>query len=206
MSEGKIEAKETTRIRAQEEARTSHWFYSRRGPAFLSSLFRLGDASLQRVRPYIHKGQVVADLGCGWGYFSFALANLVGPEGKVYAVDLGKNNIQSIRKKINKGDQHNIEAYCSSASDLNFINDRTIDFVFANGLLCSMAYFRPLAVSEIQRILKESGKAYISLGMTPPFGYVGKAEWDQIMEGFVVEQGGSFKDMWAVVSLKPDGA
>ena len=33
-------------------------------------------------------GEAVADLGCGSGYFTFRLADKVGPKGKVFAVDI----------------------------------------------------------------------------------------------------------------------
>jgi len=60
---------------------------------------------------------------------------------------------------------------------------------------------RQLSVSEIKRILKPEGKAYISLGAGPPFGLVNEEEWKTILEGFKVEKGGSYKEKWAVVSL-----
>ena len=85
--------------------------------------------------PWSRKGKWVADLGCGSGHYTFALAELVGPEGKVYAVDLGKNCIRGIQKKSKKRGYHNIEARTSSAADLSFIKDRSVDFVLANGLL-----------------------------------------------------------------------
>jgi ubiquinone/menaquinone biosynthesis C-methylase UbiE len=181
-----------------EELRTSHWLFSRRGPAFLDPLVRLFDHADRLVEPYVQKGHVVADIGCGWGYCSFVFANLVGPEGKV---DLAQKCIRMIQKKAEKRGYHNIEAHASTAASMSFISDGSVDFVFANGLLCSMAYDRQLAVNEIKRILKPSGKAYLSLGMTPPFGYVNQAEWESIMQGFAVERGGSFRELWAIVSL-----
>jgi ubiquinone/menaquinone biosynthesis C-methylase UbiE len=187
-----------------EEARTSHWLFSRRGPAFLDPIARVFDHSVRSIGPYIKKGQVVADIGCGWGYFSFALADLVGPEGKVYSVDLAKKCIRVIRKKAEKRGYHNIEAHASTAADLSFISDRSVDFVFANGLLCSMAIDRQLAVNEMKRILKPTAMAYLSLGFPPPFGYVDQPEWEDILSGFKVERGGSFKELWALVSLKQE--
>jgi len=65
-----------------------------------------------------------------------------------------------------------------------------------------MAYDRQLSVSEIKRILKTTGQAYLSLGAGPPFGFVGHEEWEQILKEFNVEQGGSYKERWALVSLK----
>ena len=65
-----------------------------------------------------------------------------------------------------------------------------------------MPYDRQLSVSEMKRILKSTGQAYLSLGAPPPLGFVGKAEWKEILAGFTVERGGSYRKMWALVSLK----
>ena len=67
-----------------------------------------------------------------------------------------------------------------------------------------MAYDRQLSVNEMKRILKTKGQAYLSLGAGPPLGFVGKAEWEEILKGFMVERGGSYKEKWAVVSLKQE--
>ncbi len=181
--------------------RVAHWLSSRRGPAFLGPMIRLGDRSIRRVAAYVQKGQVAADIGCGWGHYSFALAEMVGPRGKVYAVDLARKCILAIKKKAEKGGwQQVVEARESTAADLGFIKDGSVDFVFANGLLCSMAVDRPSAVGEIKRILKPTGHAYLSLGAAPPFGYVDRDEWSQILEGFLVEKGGAYEERWAIVS------
>ena len=63
---------------------------------------------------------------------------------------------------------------------------------------------RQLSVSEMKRILKTNGRAYLSLGVGPPFGFVDHEEWEQILKEFKVEQGGSYKEKWAVVSLRRD--
>lgn len=204
MNQGEAKTEKEQSPKNLEEARTSHWLFSRRGPAFLGPIVRIFDHSEKIVGPYIKKGQVVADIGCGWGYFSFALVDLVGPEGKVYSVDLAKKCIRVIQNKAEKRGYHNIEAHTSTAAVLSFIPDGSVDFVFANGLLCSMAIDRQLAVNEMKRILKPTGMAYLSLGSPPPFGFVDQPEWDDILAGFKVEQGGSFKEMWALVSLKQE--
>ena len=187
-----------------ETKRTAHPIFSRRGPACLAPLFRLGDKSLRRVAASVKRGQVVADLGCGWGHYSFALADMVGPEGKVYAVDLASKCITAINRKAEKRGCQAIEAHASTAADLSFIKDGTVDLVFANGLLCSMATDRPSVVAEIKRILKPAGQAYLSLGAAPPLGYVGRTEWADILEGFRVDEGGAFEKRWALVSLRAD--
>ena len=67
-----------------------------------------------------------------------------------------------------------------------------------------MANDRQLSVSEIKRILKTTGQAFLSLGADPPFGFMDQAEWEQMLKGFRVEKGGSYKEKWAVVSVKQD--
>jgi ubiquinone/menaquinone biosynthesis C-methylase UbiE len=107
----------------------------RRPPANLNPIRRLFESPQRTIGPYVKNGQVVADLGCGPGYYTLALAESVGPEGKVYAVDLDKKCIQALKEKADKGGHHNIQIHASSASDVSFIKDRSVDFVLANGLL-----------------------------------------------------------------------
>lgn len=204
MSKEKRKAGKKKQQKDQTRSKWSHWLFLRRPPAFLDPIRRLFEPPEKLIEPYVNNGQVVADLGCGSGYYSFVLSELVGPKGKVYAVDLGKNCIRAVENRIKKGSYRNIEAHASSASDVSFIKDRSVDFVLANGLLCSMANHREAAVSEIKRILKEKGQAYLSLGAGPPFGYVDLEEWGGILKGFRVEQGGSYKEKWAVVSVKQE--
>ena len=151
---------------------------------------------------YVTKGQVVADLGCGPGYYTLPLAEAVGPEGKAYAVDSDKKAIRALEEKARKHGYHNIEAHATSASDLSFIKDESVDFVLACDLLCSIApRHRETAVNEIKRILKPDGKAYLSASLGAVLGVwssnIGRADWEKILEGLSVERRG--KD-WAVIS------
>jgi SAM-dependent methyltransferase len=170
----------------------------------IKRLFNRDPSIPQRhIGRYVTNGQVAADLGCGSGYYSLALAACVGSEGRVYAVDLNVKAIRELEEKANKNGYHNIEAHSSSVADLSFIMNGAIDFVLANGLLCTMAEHRQLAVNEIRRILKPGGQAYLSLGWPPPLGFVGEEEWEKILEGFrVLRRGGDFLHKWAVVSAK----
>ena len=204
MSKEKRAVGNECRQKDQKKLNSSDWLFLRRPPAFLDPIRRLFESPKKLIEPYVKDGQVVADLGCGSGYYTFALAELVGPKGKIYAVDLGRSCIRALEKKARKSGYRNIEAHASSASDVSLIKDRSVDFVLANGLLCSMAEHRKEAVSEIRRILKAEGQAYLSLGAGPPFGYVDQAEWDNILKGFKIEQGGSYKKKWALVSVKQE--
>ena len=151
---------------------------------------------------YVKSGQVVADLGCGPGFYTLALADCVGNEGKVYAVDSDEKVIQALEKKMEKGGYHNIETQASSASNLGFIGDGSVDFILANGLLCSVAPQQlESVVSEMKRILKPEGKAYLSAAKG--WGsYMNEEKWKEMLEGFIVERSDDplIGDRWAIVS------
>ena len=166
---------------------------------------RLFENPTKSLEPYVKTGQTAIDLACNTGYYTLALAECVGSEGKVYAVDLDEKDIQTVQKKVDRSGYHNIELHTTSAADLSFIKDESVDFVLANGLLCSMSDQRPSAVKEIKRILKPNGQAYLSLGGPRPLGYVNRTEWEEILKGFKVKQRGQFFlgfQKWAIVSKK----
>lgn len=162
------------------------------------------DEAISQIKPFVQSGRVVADLGCNTGYYTLALAECVGPEGKVYAVDLKEEYIRGLEEKAGELGYRNIEFHASSASDLDFIENGSVDFVLANGLLCNMSEYRQQAVNEIKRVLTPDGQAYISLGAFPPLGFVDKAEWERILAGFKVKQSGGYLQKWALVTKKTD--
>ncbi len=162
--------------------------------------------SPQKYNAYVSAGQVVADLGCGPGYFTIPLAECVGPDGHVYAVDTYRKAIIALEKKALKRGLHNIEMQACSAGNLNFIPDHSVDFILADGLLCTIAPGeRDSAVSEMKRILKTNGKAYLVAGRLRPSYIEDDAAWEKILAGFAVEGRNSapYKgNYWALVSLK----
>jgi ubiquinone/menaquinone biosynthesis C-methylase UbiE len=183
---------------SSEEKRDKHF------PLFAhDNPFRRLFSSPSEFNSCVSEGQTVADLGCGPGYYTLALAERVGPKGKVYAVDSDEKAIRALEKKAVKHGYCNLEARVSSASDLSFIEGGSVDFILANGLLCSMApQQHELAVSEMKRVLKQGGKAYLSAAKGY-YSYMGEIEWERILEGFRVEgrgEGSFLGDRWALVS------
>ena len=51
----------------------------------------------------LHSGEVVADLGAGSGYFTFRMAPRVGKTGKVLAVDVQDEMLQTLRQRAAAG-------------------------------------------------------------------------------------------------------
>jgi ubiquinone/menaquinone biosynthesis C-methylase UbiE len=66
-----------------------------------------------RVKP----GQVVCDLGCGNGFYALKLAELVGPKGKVHAVDIQPEMLELLRKRARGSRITNVVPVLGSAVD-----------------------------------------------------------------------------------------
>ena len=95
-----------------------------------------------------------------------------------------KNSIRAVERKANKKAYKNIDAHVSSAAKLDFIEDETVDFVLADGLLCCVGLQdHPGAVSEIKRIMKPGGKALL-ITSTSSASYVDDQEWESILAKF----------------------
>ncbi len=65
----------------------------------------------------VKSGMIVADIGAGSGYHSFRLAKAVGAKGKVLAVDIQKEMLDIIRKRIKANKVKNIEAILGTETD-----------------------------------------------------------------------------------------
>jgi len=145
--------------------------------------------SPEKFNLYVSPGQIVADLGCGPGFYTCALAERVGPEGRVYAVDTSEKAIRALEKKVIKKGLRNIVYSVTSAADLSFIPDRSVDFVLASGLLCFVDPLdREKVINEIKRILKVSGKAHFDLTKGFPGFVMDEETWENILSGFTVEE------------------
>jgi len=64
---------------------TCPWWF---GYTFDNPIRRLFHDPKAILGDYVAPGQTVVDIGCGLGYFSLALARLVGPGGRVIAVEV----------------------------------------------------------------------------------------------------------------------
>jgi len=152
---------------------------------------RLVSPPKKKISRFIHSGSVAADIGCGPGYFTIPMAELVGPKGRVYAVDSDPKSIQAVIVKSQaRGLQKIIEARTASAADIQFIPDRSVDFVFANGLLCCMTDHMG-AVAQIKRILKPNALAYVSVSKIyrrHDSRAVRGEEWSHILTKFSVRE------------------
>jgi len=77
----------------------------------------------------LKKGEVIADIGAGSGYFAFRLARHVGDTGRVYAVDVSPEMIVHLNRRIRDVEMKNVVTILS-ASDDPLLAHTTIDRFF----------------------------------------------------------------------------
>ncbi|MBI5529459.1 MAG: methyltransferase domain-containing protein [Deltaproteobacteria bacterium] len=55
------------------------------------------------MEKFVRPGMRVADIGCGMGCFTVALAELAGPPGQVQAVDLQEQQLRAVGRRCRRG-------------------------------------------------------------------------------------------------------
>ncbi len=107
----------------------------------------------------LKKGDVFADIGSGIGYFSFPASKIIGPQGKVYAMDISEGMLNEIKKIIEGENILNIELVETTEDNL-VIPDNTINFAFTSTVLHEVDYLDSL-LEEIKRIMVNRGRLVI---------------------------------------------
>ncbi|MGC9135042.1 class I SAM-dependent methyltransferase [Caldisphaera sp.] len=151
-------------------------------PLVLDNPFRKILDRKDRVLNYVKGDMIVADIGCGPGFYTIKLSKIAKT---VYAVDSDKKMIDVLNKKIEKLGIKNVVTQVTSANNLK-IEPETVDFVFSNGVLCCMVDHKG-AINEIYRILKPKGKAYISVEtLSKGKTSVSENEWKELLSRFKI--------------------
>jgi ubiquinone/menaquinone biosynthesis C-methylase UbiE len=140
------------------------------------------------VEPFVREGMTVLDLGCGPGFFTLPMAELVGSSGRVIAADLQEGMLDRIRSRVSgTALEKRIVLHCCQdrrigvTSQVEFI----LLFYMVHELPDQAAFF-----SEMAGILHPAGQV---LMVEPPV-HVSKAAFDTSLEkaekaGFVHTEG-----------------
>lgn len=121
----------------------------------------------------ISDGQVVADLGVGYGHYSYALSRLVGQSGKVFAIDIQKGMIDRLKKEVDEKNIKNIEIIWGDIENIGGtkLREASVDVVLVSNVLFQTDSKAGL-VHECARILKNKGKVVL-IDWYESFGGVG---------------------------------
>ena len=77
----------------------------------------------------LDQGMAVADVGSGPGFYTFRLARALGPEGRVYAVELDRLYTDHVARVARQEGWRNVEAVLASSDDLGLPAD-SLDLAF----------------------------------------------------------------------------
>jgi ubiquinone/menaquinone biosynthesis C-methylase UbiE len=151
------------------------------------------------LSPYVEEGMTVLDVGCGPGFFTIDLAQMVGKTGRVVAADLQEGMLQKLRNKIEGTEIEKRIVLHKCEVDKIGLSEK-VDFI----LLFYMVHEVPRKESffnELQSIMKSDGRVYM---VEPPFHVSRKAFEETIKKasiaGFsVVERPKMFPNKVAVL-------
>jgi len=125
------------------------------------------------LAPYIEEGMTVLDLGCGPGFFSIDMAQMVGKSGRVIASDLQEGMLQKLREKL-KGTELEERITLHKCEDNKIGVSEDVDFVLAFYMLHEVPNQEDF-FNQIGSILKPNGQVLI---VEPPL-HVSKTEFEE---------------------------
>jgi ubiquinone/menaquinone biosynthesis C-methylase UbiE len=128
---------------------------------------------------HVEPGMKVLDAGCAMGFFSLAMARMVGPEGRVHSVDLQQRMIDSLVKRARKaGLSERIETRVCGGADLGIddLVDR-IDFALAFAVLHEVPDVS-LFLKQVNRALRQQGRLLVA----EPAGHVGRGAFEATLD------------------------
>jgi ubiquinone/menaquinone biosynthesis C-methylase UbiE len=113
--------------------------------------------------PFVTESMTVLEPGPGMGFFTLELARLVGPSGRVVAVDVQPAMLDALRRKAEKANlMSRIDLRQVQGDRMNLVDlEATVDFVLAFAMVHEVpdtaAFFR-----EIASLLRLGGKVLVA--------------------------------------------
>ena len=111
------------------------------------------------LAPHVREGMAVADIGCGMGYFTVALAGLVGGAGTVIAADLQQEMLDRTRKRVGRAAvADRVQFVRSGADDIGFPGpvDFVLVFWMAHEVEDAHRFF-----SQVRAVLRPQGRVLV---------------------------------------------
>jgi SAM-dependent methyltransferase len=103
------------------------------------------------LNPYVREGMIVLEPGPGMGFFTLELARLVGPSGRVVAVDIQPRMLSRLKRRAARaGLQARVDARLAASESLGIADlaggvDFTLAFALVHELPAAGPFFAELA-------------------------------------------------------------
>ncbi len=130
----------------------------------------------------IREGMKVGDLGAGSGHYAFSLVPLVGPTGKVYAIDIQEEVINRLENDIKQKRISNIETIWGDIEEANGtkLRDHVLDVIILSNTFFQLTQ-KENAIIEMKRILKPDGKLLL-IDWAGSYNGIGPKETEVVTE------------------------
>jgi len=128
------------------------------------------------LRGLAEDGQTVVDVGCGLGYFSLALARIVGDRGRVIALDVQPEMLDRARARAKRQGVDSLIDFRLCEPDRLDLRE-SVDFVLAFWMVHEVSNQEAL-LTEIRSVLKPAGH----LLLVEPKVHVTAARFEKTVE------------------------
>ena len=108
----------------------------------------------------LQPGETVLDLGCGGGVDAIIASRLVGPEGRVFGLDMTTEMLDLARSNSEAAGARNITYVEGIIEDIP-LPDQSVDVVLSNCVI-NFSEDRPAALGEAFRVLAPGGRFVVS--------------------------------------------
>ena len=111
----------------------------------------------------LKKGSVFLDVACGTGAYSIAASSYIGPSGMIYAVDLWKEGIDTLKANIKSQNITNIQTRITDVSRHIPLEDNSVDTCLMATVLHDLIQDNTDqgTMKEVGRVLKPDGSLLI---------------------------------------------
>lgn len=175
------------------------------GYGLLLPFRRLLEHPTRMLGPWVRDGMLVVEPGCGMGYFTLDLARMVGPTGRVVAVDVQERMLAGLRRRAARaGLGERIETRLAGPSGLG-LGDLagTADLALAIHMVHEVSDQAAL-FGELLAALRPGAPLLV----IEPKGHVSEADFEASMQeaaraGFVVAERGLAGKPRAAVLRRP---
>jgi len=128
------------------------------GAGWLERPEREREEAVSKLMPSlgVKEGDIVADFGAGTGHHAVRLSPMVGPKGKVYAVDIQPQMIAMLQKRIKNEKLTNVETVLNKEKDPK-LPANSIDMILMVDVYHELSYPYEVTV-ELVKSLKPGGR------------------------------------------------
>jgi ubiquinone/menaquinone biosynthesis C-methylase UbiE len=129
------------------------------GYLLASPLRRLWQDPARILGPLVAPGMTVLEPGCGMGFFTLAMARLVGPQGRVVAVDIQPKMLAGLQRRARRtGLLDRVELRLAGGEGLGVEDlEGRVDFVLAFAMIHELPENHPF-FADAYRALRPGGR------------------------------------------------